>query len=262
MNKKYNLNKIFVGETFKFDNSFDKKLERKFYNYSIFSKETNDYVYRDLSDLSEIYQFDNAPLIYQLLLPGFKNCRVIYSTDKKINFVEFLKMCGITYKKNYETRDNIVKLFNEGTNILMEKNKKISRTLTIIKPDGMKNINEIIDMFNENGLKINKYDVRYLDEDLISKHYAHLLDKPFYPRLKEYMMSAPVAIMILEGENAVNKLRDLMGPTDSTKAPANTIRGKFGTDITYNAIHGSDSEENAKIEIERFFNQKQKRIIK
>lgn len=135
-----------------------------------------------------------------------------------------------------------------------------TKTLAIVKPDGMAHIDEIINMFYENDLKIGSYKIEKLTEEVIEDHYSHLLDKPFYPKLKNYMMSAPVAVMVLEGENAVEKLRKLMGPTDSTKAEPDTIRGKFGTDITYNAIHGSDSLENAKIEIERFFKPKQKRI--
>ena len=139
-------------------------------------------------------------------------------------------------------------------------NKEKEKTLAIIKPDGMKNIIEIIEMIYKTGLIIKKYEVRMLDEDIINEHYSHLVDRAFYPSLKKYMMSSEVVVMILEGENAVEKLRDLMGPTDSTKAPTGTIRGEFGTDITFNAIHGSDSKENAEIEINRFFNQKQKRI--
>lgn len=139
-------------------------------------------------------------------------------------------------------------------------NKEIEKTLAIIKPDGIKNISKIIEMIYSSGLVISKYEVRQLDEEILSEHYAHLLDKPFYPMLQEYMMSSEVVLMILEGENAVENLRNLMGPTDSTKAPKGTIRGEFGTDITYNAIHGSDSKENAEIEINRFFKQKQKRI--
>lgn len=138
--------------------------------------------------------------------------------------------------------------------------KNESKTLAIIKPDGMKNIDKIIEKFYQNGLKIEKYYIRMLDDEILSEHYAHLLDKPFYPNLKNYMTSAPVAIIVLSGIDAVNKLRSLMGHTDSTKALSGTIRGDFGTNITYNAIHGSDSDENAKIEIERFFCQKQKRI--
>ena len=137
---------------------------------------------------------------------------------------------------------------------------ELEKTLAIVKPDGIKNIVRIIEMIYKTGLKISKYEIRQLDEEVLSEHYSHLLDKPFYPMLQEYMMSSEVVLMILEGKNAVEKLRNLMGPTDSTKAPKGTIRGEFGTDITYNAIHGSDSKENAEIEINRFFNQKQKRI--
>lgn len=130
------------------------------------------------------------------------------------------------------------------------------QTLAIIKPDGIKNIEKIIDILYKNNLKIKEYKLKILDSEILQEHYSHLLDKPFYKELEEYMMSGYVAIMILEGENAVEKLRDLMGPTDSKKADANTIRGLYGTDITHNAIHGSDSIENAKIEIERFFKTK------
>lgn len=139
-------------------------------------------------------------------------------------------------------------------------NNETEKTLAIIKPDGMKNIDKIMGMLYKEGLRVDNYVVRQLDEDVLSEHYAHLLDKPFYPELKAYMTSGLVAIMVLSGENAVEKLRTLMGPTDSTKAPKGTIRGEFGTDITHNAIHGSDSKENAEIEINRFFKQKQKRI--
>lgn len=134
----------------------------------------------------------------------------------------------------------------------MKKNVN-EQTLAIIKPDGIKNIEKIIDMLYLNGLKIEKYELKKLDTNILKEHYAHLLDKPFYGELENYMTSGLVAVMILTGENAVEKLRVLMGPTDSTKAEKGTIRGEFGTNITYNAIHGSDSKENAIIEIKRFF---------
>lgn len=127
------------------------------------------------------------------------------------------------------------------------------QTLAIIKPDGIKNIEKIIDLIYKNDLKIKEYKLEKLNKEILKEHYAHLLDKPFYKQLEEYMTSGYVAIMILEGENAIEKLRNLMGPTDSRKADKNTIRGLYGTDITYNAIHGSDSLESANIEIERFF---------
>ena len=98
-----------------------------------------------------------------------------------------------------------------------------------------------------------EYKLTILDEEIVKEHYAHLADKPFFPEIVEYMTSGPVLLMILEGENAVSTLRKVMGPTDSTQAAPDTIRGKFGTDKSTNAIHGSDSVENAQIEIKRFF---------
>ena len=127
------------------------------------------------------------------------------------------------------------------------------QTLAIIKPDGIEHTEEIIDILYKNGLTIVDYDLRLLDEEIVADHYSHLIDKPFFPEIIEYMTSAPVVLMILEGENAVSTLRKVMGPTDSTQAAPDTIRGKFGTDKSTNAIHGSDSVENAQIEIKRFF---------
>lgn len=142
-------------------------------------------------------------------------------------------------------------------------NKTIEETLAIIKPDGVKNSVKIIEMIYKAGLSIKKYEVRQLDVEVIKEHYSHLLEKPFYGELEEYMTSDMVILMVLTGENAVEKLRTLMGPTDSKKAEKGTIRGEFGTNITYNAIHGSDSVENAQIEINRFFNKEiKKKVLK
>ena len=137
--------------------------------------------------------------------------------------------------------------------------KDIEKTFAIIKPDGIKNIVDIISMIYSIGLRIDEYKIATLDEEILREHYAHVVDKPFYPRLEEFMMSGKVVLMILSGENAVVKLRCLMGPTDSKKADKNTIRGKYGTDATINTIHGSDSKENAIIEINRFFKNKVKK---
>ena len=126
-------------------------------------------------------------------------------------------------------------------------------TFAIIKPDGIKNAVQIIDMLYKNGLKIKEYKISRLTSEILKEHYSHVVDKPFYPRLESFMLSSEVVLMILEGENAIEKLRMLMGPTDSTKAPKGTIRGEFGTDVTINTIHGSDSKETAIIEINRFF---------
>lgn len=129
----------------------------------------------------------------------------------------------------------------------------MEQTLAIIKPDGMKYKEVIKNILMSNDLMIEKSKTTTLEEEILMEHYSHLVDKPFYPELRDFMMSGEVEILILSGENAVEKLRTLMGPTDSTKAPKNTIRGMFGTDITINTIHGSDSIENAQIEINRFF---------
>lgn len=126
-------------------------------------------------------------------------------------------------------------------------------TLAIIKPDGVKNAAKIIEMIYDADLIIRKYQIKMLDTEILKEHYAHLVEKPFYPEIEEYMLSGEVIIMILEGVNAVERFRTLMGPTDSSKAEKGTIRGEFGTDISYNAVHGSDSKENAEIEINRFF---------
>lgn len=140
--------------------------------------------------------------------------------------------------------------------------KNMEQTFAIIKPDGLENTPQILEMIYNAGLKIKQYEIKQLDEELLKEHYAHIVDKPFYPELKNYMLSKPVVIMILEGDDAVKKYRDLMGPTDSKKANKGTIRGEFGTDITRNAVHGSDSKENAEIEINRFFRKNGKVKIK
>ena len=133
-------------------------------------------------------------------------------------------------------------------------------TYIMIKPDGVKKelTKEIVKRIQNKGLEIKLFDVRKLTEEIIDEHYAHLIDKPFYPSIKNYMLSDYVVAMIVYGENAVETMRDLMGPTKSIEAPAGTIRGDYGNKekIEENIIHGSDSKENALIEIERFFNLK------
>ena len=88
---------------------------------------------------------------------------------------------------------------------------------------------------------------------VLREHYAHVAAKPFYPEIEQFMSSSPVIVVALQGENIVSKVRDLLGPTDSKKAAKGTIRGDFGTDMMKNVVHASDSDENAKIELSRFF---------
>lgn len=131
------------------------------------------------------------------------------------------------------------------------------RTYAMLKPDGVRKelFPEVVKRIEGAGLEVVQSKKMVLDEQIVRQHYAHLLDKPFYPTLEEFMLSGPVIGMIVEGDNAIKRLRDLMGATDSKDALPGTIRGDYGdkTCCTYNIIHGSDSLENAEIEINRFF---------
>jgi len=112
---------------------------------------------------------------------------------------------------------------------------------------------KVISRFEEKGYGIIATRMIQLDDALLREHYAHVADLPFFPEIAEFMSSRPVLAMILEGENIVQGVRDLLGPTDSTSAPEGTIRGDLGTDRMRNVVHASDSPENAQIEIDRFF---------
>lgn len=144
----------------------------------------------------------------------------------------------------------------------------IEKTYCMLKPDGVKKqlLKEVITRFENSNLTVSNIKHMNLTQEIVKEHYSHLLDKPFYPILEEFMLSGEVIAMIVEGEDAVNKVRTLMGATNSKDALPGTIRGDFGdkTCCTYNIIHGSDSVENANIEIKRFYpelnNNKQKKL--
>jgi nucleoside-diphosphate kinase len=131
----------------------------------------------------------------------------------------------------------------------------MEKTLILLKPDCLQNkvAGKVISRFEEKGYGIIATRMIQLDDALLSEHYAHVADLPFFPEIAEFMSSRPVLAMILEGENIVQGVRDLLGPTDSTTAPKGTIRGDLGTDRMRNVVHASDSPENAQIEIDRFF---------
>jgi nucleoside-diphosphate kinase len=92
-----------------------------------------------------------------------------------------------------------------------------------------------------------------LSAAVLREHYAHVAEKPFYPEIENFMKSRPVIMVALQGGNVVQRVRDLLGPTDSRKAAKGTIRGDFGTDMMTNVVHASDSVENANAELLRFF---------
>ena len=132
----------------------------------------------------------------------------------------------------------------------------IERTLSIIKPDATAvpgASGEILSRFEKAGLQIIAMKKIRLSETLAKGFYAVHKQRPFYGELVAFMTSGPVVVSALEGENAVRAHRDLLGPTNSSEAPAGTIRGDFGTDIERNAAHGSDAPETAKLEISYFF---------
>ena len=131
----------------------------------------------------------------------------------------------------------------------------IERTLSIIKPDavGKNIIGKIISRFEDNGLNLVAGKLIHLSDNMASGFYAEHDGKPFFDDLKKFMTSGPVFVQILEGENAVQKNRDLMGSTNPQEAEPGSIRADFAKSIDANAVHGSDSIESAKREIEYFF---------
>lgn len=131
----------------------------------------------------------------------------------------------------------------------------IERTLSIIKPDATKRniIGKINTKFEEGGLRIIAQKMLKLTRERAEAFYAVHKGKPFYEKLVNYMLTERIVVQVLEGENAIEKNREIMGKTDSREAAEGTIRREFGIDVTLNSVHGSDSPETAKKEIEFFF---------
>ena len=133
----------------------------------------------------------------------------------------------------------------------------MEKTLILLKPDCLENkvAGQVISRFEDKNYGIVATRMIQLDDALLREHYAHVAHLPFFPEIAGFMSSRPVLAMILEGNNVVQGVRDLLGPTDSTTAPKGTIRGDLGTDRMRNVVHASDSPENAQVEIERFFSE-------
>ena len=131
----------------------------------------------------------------------------------------------------------------------------IQQTLSIIKPDAVeKNLeNKIKNFFEERNLKVIKSKKIQITQEEASEFYKVHQTKPFYEALCTYLSSGPIVVMILEGEEAISKNRQLMGATDPLKAEEGTLRKMYGVSIDKNSVHGSDSSENAKKEMEFFF---------
>ena len=133
----------------------------------------------------------------------------------------------------------------------------VERTLSIIKPDAVANrvMGQIIDRFEKSGLKIIAVKMLKLTKKMAEDFYVVHRERPFYNELVEFMSSGPILVQVLEGENSVARNRELMGATDPEQAKAGTIRADFATSISKNAVHGSDSLENAAVEIAFFFSE-------
>jgi nucleoside-diphosphate kinase len=128
-------------------------------------------------------------------------------------------------------------------------------TLLLLKPDCVagRKTGEVIKRFEDAGFQIRGCKMFRADAALLREHYAHIASKPFFPEVEIFMRSTPVIALALAGENAIDRVRDIIGPTDSKKAAKGTIRGDFGVDVMVNIVHASDSLENAAIELTRFF---------
>ncbi|MDE7154264.1 MAG: nucleoside-diphosphate kinase [Muribaculaceae bacterium] len=131
----------------------------------------------------------------------------------------------------------------------------MEQSLVIIKPSGVQRnlIGKIIDRFQQKGLVISGLKMMKLSEELLREHYAHLVDRPFFPTLMKSMMATPVVVICLKGVDAVAVVRSMVGVTNARNAAPGTIRGDYGMSSQENIVHASDSPENGIIETNRFF---------
>lgn len=132
------------------------------------------------------------------------------------------------------------------------------RTFIMVKPDGVRRglTGDIISRFEAEGLRLVEARLRHADEALLRAHYCEIVDRPFFPECLEYMRSGPVMAMAFEGEDVVALSRGLIGATDPAHAAPGTIRADFGTDVTQNVCHGSDSDDSALRELSLWFDYK------
>lgn len=128
-------------------------------------------------------------------------------------------------------------------------------TLILFKPDAISKsvVGQVLARFEAAGLKIRGLKMLRFSDALLQEHYAHIAAKPFFPEVRQFMQQTPVIALAAAGDNAVARVRDLLGPTDSKKAAKGTIRGDLGVDVMVNVCHASDSAETAAAEVRRFF---------
>lgn len=131
----------------------------------------------------------------------------------------------------------------------------MNETFVIIKPDAVAagHVGHILTTYEEAGLTIKSMELRTIDGAFSDQHYAEHVERDYYPPLRKFMTSGPLVALILEGENAIQKVRELNGVTDPSKADEGTIRQRFGTSVRENGVHASDSQDNAASEIALWF---------
>jgi nucleoside-diphosphate kinase len=129
------------------------------------------------------------------------------------------------------------------------------RTLVLVKPDGVSRglVGEVISRIERKGLKLVALELRNVERSVAEQHYAEHAEKPFFESLLEFITSGPVAAMVVEGENAIAAFRQLAGATNPVQAGNGSIRGDFALEVQYNIVHGSDSSESSKREIDLWF---------
>ena len=132
----------------------------------------------------------------------------------------------------------------------------MQKTLVLIKPSAIQRslVGEVVSRFEKKGLQIIGFKMMTLSDDLLKTHYAHLVEKPFFKRIKDSMQVTPVFAMALKGVDAVEVVRKMSGTTNGRNAAPGTIRGDLSMSVQENIVHTSDSPENAAIELDRFFN--------
>ncbi len=128
-------------------------------------------------------------------------------------------------------------------------------TLILLKPDCVTkgHCGDVLQRFEKAGFRIRGCKMMRLDRPILLEHYAHIAHKPFFPEVEEFMQSSPVIALALQADGVIDKVRELLGPTDSKKAAPGTIRGDFGVDVMVNVVHASDSLATAEVELKRFF---------
>ena len=135
----------------------------------------------------------------------------------------------------------------------------LETTLILFKPDAIQGnlVGTVLERYQKAGFTVRGIKMMELSDEILAEHYAHIADMPFFPSVREFMQETPVIALALSGEDVINKVRDLLGPTDSCVAEAGTIRGDFGVKDSNskmrNVCHASDSPESAEAELKRFF---------